>query len=71
MALSVQTIAFAAGIALIVLNFNLSFAAECSNWEAPQLTANYTPQGQVVFAAGMDTYETGPRNASKVLIAGN
>jgi len=56
-------------VVVALCNFELCSAAECSNWEQPVLTANYTPQGQVVFAAGMDTYETGDRNSTKVLIA--
>lgn len=58
-----------AGFALVLLNVELNLAAECSNWEAPSLTANYTPLGEVTFMAGMDTYETGNMNSSKVLIA--
>lgn len=61
------TITLLAGIVFLLQK---SSAAECSNWEKPVLTADYTPQGNVVFSAGMDTYETGNSSSTKVLIAG-
>lgn len=62
-------VTIAATICLLGM-ISVANSAECSNWERPQLTANYTPQGQVVFEAGMDTYVTGNMSSSKVLIAG-
>jgi len=53
-----------------ILNFESISAIECSNWQPPVLSANYSPRGVVVQSAGMDTYETGPSNASSALIAG-
>jgi len=55
-------------LTLVTLNVEFSFGAECSNWEPPQLTVNYQAQGNVIDVAGMDTYETGSLNATKVLI---
>ncbi len=46
-------------------------ALECSNWAKPVLTPNYTPKGQNLLVADMDTYETGDPLAKKILICGN
>lgn len=57
------------GIVLLCLNIKLTVGADCSNLEIPILTAEYTPKGTTTFAAGMDTYETGVANSTKILIA--
>jgi hypothetical protein len=62
-----------AALFAVVLVFNYcviqTLSAECNNWERPVLNANYTPMGKIVMSAGMDTYETGNPNSSKILIA--
>jgi len=49
--------------------FQLGSTLECSNWAKPKFTGTYTPKGQAVVVAGMDAYEIGNFNASKIIIA--
>lgn len=62
------------GFIILLLGFlhgniaGLTRQADCSNIEKPTLTSAYTPLGDVVMTAGMDTYETGDRNLTTMLI---